>query len=326
MVWPLKKLIRVWSKRIPLPSASISFSDLPPSVQRADLEIQNRNGSVEHYYHFLLGYLIPLVEWYSFIAPRSDLRLRARSCAIMDRLTLELNIPGLEIVPKESLSIAANLLPNCDSAQTQVIKLQGFDHSSRYNGKRLSEAARKIHRMLAREVDKCRSAIFQNGDASPVVMIERCQPDQFYLFGAAEIPKSGSQRRSIRNYSDLVNALNSSGAHVISASLEEKSLAWQIALFEGADCIIAQHGAALANLVFCPPGTTLIEIIPRDLDTGFHDKECFVNLSRVLGIHHRFVHQEGSHSSVSVEELISIWSQTASLSNVKKSSSLHATP
>ena len=326
MVWRLKKLINSCSKRILSPSASISFSDLPPSVHRADLEIQNRNGSVEHYYHFLLGYLIPLVEWYSFIAPRSDLRVRARSCAIMDRLTLELNIPGLEIVPKESLSIAANLLPTCDSGQIQVIKLQGFDHSSRYNGKRLSESARKIHRMLAREVDKCRSAIFQNGDDSPVVMIERCQPDQFYISGAAEIPKSGSQRRSILNHADLVRALVSAGATVISVSLEGKSLAWQIALFQGARCIIAQHGAALANLVFCTPGTTLIEIMPRDLDVRSHERECFFNLSRELGIHHRFIHQEGSHSSVSVEELISKWSQSVPLFNEKKKSSYLAIP
>jgi hypothetical protein len=310
----LEKIIHVLKNRVHHSDPPITLSTLPASVQRVDLVLQNRSGSVEHYYHFLLGYLIPLVEWYSLIAPRSDLRLCAQSCAIMDHLTLELNIPGLEIVPKESLSIAVNILPTCDSGQTQVIKLQGFDHSAHYCGQRMSKAAGTIHRMLAREVDKCRSEIFQNGDASPVVMIERCQPDQFYLSGAAEIPKSGSQRRSILNYADLVRALVSAGANVISVSLEGKSLAWQIALFQGADCIIAQHGAALANLVFCPPGTTLIEIMPRDLDARFHDKECFSNLSRELGIPHRILLQEGSHSAVDLEGLISAWSQTASCS------------
>jgi hypothetical protein len=324
MVWRLKKLIRAWSKRILLPSASIS--DLPPFVHRVDLEIQNITGSVEHYYHFLLGFLIPLTDWHGLGMQKRNLEIRVRSCSMMDRLTRELNIPGLVIVPKDAIPMARIIGSILWGNRCRVVELRGLDHPSCYDGQRLREAARKIRERLARDVERCRAEIFKDGKTLPVVMIERRNPDPFYASSASEIPESGARRRSIRNYSDLVNALNSSGAHVISASLEEKSLAWQIALFEGADCIIAQHGAALANLVFCPPGTTLIEIMPRDLDAGFHDKECFVNLSRVLGIHHRFVHQEGSHSSVSVEDLISIWSQTTSLSNVKKSSSLHATP
>ena len=310
----LEKIIHDLKNRVHHSDPPITLSTLPASVQRVDLVLQNRSGSVEHYYHFLLGYLVPIIEWYDFIGSRTDLKLLARSCSIMDSLTLELNIPGLKLVPKESLSTASNLLPVSKNGEDWVIRLQGFDHPAHYCGRRMSKAAGTIHRMLAREVEKCRSEIFQNDDASPVVMIERSRPDPFYVSREAEIPTSGAQRRSILNYEDLVRALVSAGANVLSVSLEGKSLAWQIALFQGARCIIAQHGAALANLLFCSPGSSVIEILPKDLDARFHDKECFVKLCRELGIPHRILLQEGSHSAVDLGDLISAWSQMTSCS------------
>lgn len=43
---------------------------------------------------------------------------------------------------------------------------------------------------------------------------------------------------------------------------EDLSFRGQIELFAGAAAIVAPHGAGLANLVFCPPQTTVVEIFP----------------------------------------------------------------
>jgi capsular polysaccharide biosynthesis protein len=44
--------------------------------------------------------------------------------------------------------------------------------------------------------------------------------------------------------------------------LEGMSMLDQILLFQNAEFIISPHGAALANLLFCEPGTKVIELVP----------------------------------------------------------------
>ncbi|MCX2562002.1 glycosyltransferase family 61 protein [Acetobacter farinalis] len=56
--------------------------------------------------------------------------------------------------------------------------------------------------------------------------------------------------------------------------LERMDLETQIALFRQADCIVAPHGAGLANMVFARPGTRLLEL-NRLLDGQPHLRNCF---------------------------------------------------
>ncbi|OUJ06820.1 DUF563 domain-containing protein [Acetobacter malorum] len=56
--------------------------------------------------------------------------------------------------------------------------------------------------------------------------------------------------------------------------LEKMDLETQIALFRQADCILAPHGAGLANMVFARPGTKLLEL-NRLLDGQPHLRNCF---------------------------------------------------
>jgi capsular polysaccharide biosynthesis protein len=43
-------------------------------------------------------------------------------------------------------------------------------------------------------------------------------------------------------------------------TLEDMEVGMQAALFHSAHCIVAAHGSALANLVFCRPGTRVLEL------------------------------------------------------------------
>ncbi len=72
------------------------------------------------------------------------------------------------------------------------------------------------------------------------------------------ITRAGNKRRRVINESDVENTLKARGFHTISC--DNLSFQEQISIFSGAEAVIAPHGAALSNLVFCKPGTRVFEL------------------------------------------------------------------
>lgn len=66
-------------------------------MRRVHLTMRNRGGSVEHFYHYLFGYLIPLCHYLGVHpAGRPGARLLLRSCGPMDRILRELALSRLK--------------------------------------------------------------------------------------------------------------------------------------------------------------------------------------------------------------------------------------
>jgi len=88
------------------------------------------------------------------------------------------------------------------------------------------------------------------------------------LFSSQDDPGAGARRlyisrddapgRHVVNESDLLDALKPFGFEKI--LLSALSLREQIALFRTASVVVGTHGAGLSNLVFCKPGTHVLEI------------------------------------------------------------------
>ncbi len=72
------------------------------------------------------------------------------------------------------------------------------------------------------------------------------------------VRRQGNVSRKIVNEAELELSLKSRG--FISVDTASISVIEQIALFKGAETIISAHGSALTNLIFCSPGTSVIEI------------------------------------------------------------------
>ena len=70
-----------------------------------------------------------------------------------------------------------------------------------------------------------------------------------------------ASRRRIVNHDEVLVTLERHGFSEVPA--EGLSVAEQIALFAQAEAVIGVHGAGLANAVFSPPGTLLIELQPE---------------------------------------------------------------
>jgi capsular polysaccharide biosynthesis protein len=100
----------------------------------------------------------------------------------------------------------------------------------------------------------------------------------------APAPKPGKRiyiqrnsRRKIVNESEILPALLAHGFEIYNyPGVFEQQRA-----FSEAECVIGVHGADMANLAFCAPGTRVLEIVPTA-----HQFAFFTNLSGAAGLKH----------------------------------------
>lgn len=96
------------------------------------------------------------------------------------------------------------------------------------------------------------------------------------------ISRSGARRRRVSNEAEVVAALAPMGFEAV--RLEELSWAEQVACFRRAKVIVAPHGAGLANLAFCAPGTRVVEGFNRS-----HVNDCFWQIAALRGLDYQAV-------------------------------------
>ena len=78
------------------------------------------------------------------------------------------------------------------------------------------------------------------------------------------ISRKKASKRNVINEEELVTFLEGCGFQTV--ILESLSFLEQVALFSQAKVVIAPHGAGLTNVVFCNPGTKVVEIIPASIE------------------------------------------------------------
>jgi hypothetical protein len=68
--------------------------------------------------------------------------------------------------------------------------------------------------------------------------------------------------------------------------MENYTMCEQFRIFNEAHVIVAQHGAALSNIVFCGPQTIIVEITPE-----LGENNWYLNLAEFCGVKYVKVHQ-----------------------------------
>jgi Glycosyltransferase 61 len=89
-----------------------------------------------------------------------------------------------------------------------------------------------------------------------------------------------ASKRIFLNQEEILNALIPLGFK--SLYLEELSFEQQVQLFRQADCIVAAHGAGLANIIFSE-AATIIEIFAGEIFP------CYFQLSKTLGLNYCYL-------------------------------------
>jgi hypothetical protein len=258
------------------------------------LTIRNRYGSVQHYYHFLLGMLVPLVLRLEAQDPLDPAVFVVRSCGPLDRHLRAIEPAHLVIVDPETHEAMKSDPARSAGSSIVYEELQGHDDASgrAYDRSILTDAAAAIRRRLGEDIPRHPVGVELARPGPRVLFIGR-SVDPFYDTAEAEIRTSGAQRRSIPNFVDVSAALQQVFPDLQTLTLEQLSLAQQIACFETTDLVIAQHGAALANLLFSRPATKVPEILPP-----VRPVNCFGGLALTLGLGYRCLVQTGPHAIV----------------------------
>jgi len=265
------------------------------------LSLINRDGSVEHYFHFLLGFMIPLTLFHEKIIAHDIYKIYVRNCSLMDNHIKAIGLKDVIILDKflhRKIKLDKSIKPNYKPLK--FIKLYGYDDPDYYNYEQFCKARSLIEKRLYIDIKENNHILNNNiSKRNPnIVIVDRENPHPFYNSDECEVKGAGSIRRSIRNIDHIYKKISSLCPNTLLVTLANKSLAYQIALFQHADIIISQHGAALANLIWCKPNTTLIEIHPSDLGKKISNTNFFRNLAACMKIDYKRVDQKHIHSDV----------------------------
>ena len=110
------------------------------------------------------------------------------------------------------------------------------------------------------------------------------------------IDRNREKRRNLLNQDRLTAALRPLGFETVDPGVLDH--ADQVRLFSDAEAVVAVEGSALTNLIYCQPGTRVLEIRPDRLRFPF-----WIGLCKQLGLHHRGVigTTAGRHMHVTVD-------------------------
>lgn len=153
----------------------------------------------------------------------------------------------------------------------------------------------KIRYVDSRERFQIASAVFPSMDINVIA--------PWKVHGLRGLPFSGEQNqhrrlylsraraavRRIANENEISEVLRHRNFEIV----EAENLSWreQANLFAGASVIVAPHGAALANIVFCKPGTRVVEISTR---AGYRD--WYWQVAAVAGLSYEVLEAQRSGS------------------------------
>ncbi|WP_276357698.1 glycosyltransferase family 61 protein [Cohnella caldifontis] len=103
------------------------------------------------------------------------------------------------------------------------------------------------------------------------------------------VSRSKAQRRRMLNEDEIRLVLEERGFRTV--ILEELPFDEQIRIFASAKAVVAPHGAGLANLVFCPPGTQVVELFSPGYLWNY-----FAHICHQVGLGHYYLIGEYSVS------------------------------
>jgi len=234
------------------------------------------DGSVQQYYHFLLGYLAPILLW---LDKSGSKQITIRDCGPMNRWVER-------ILHREDVNVMpVGLFLHIFAGKLQpYVVLRGMDFPEEFSSKRLTRFKDLVLERL--EIDAPEPTLLS--------VIDRATTDTFYFTAESEIDLAGAARRSTPNLHAWVES-QGAGAHLHYFDPTHLVVDDQVLRFVQTRVLIGQHGAGLTNMVFMRPGGTVVEIQPPLPERAV---STFQDLARACGHEYIRVPQANVHSEI----------------------------
>lgn len=256
----------------------------------------NWQGSPEHFYHFMLGYFVPLALWQERSGERE---IAVRDCGPMN-VWFDLLRPGTDV----ELMPPGVMLERVLSHRQERVILHDWDNPTRFHHRSLT----RVRDLMATRV----ATPTEGGERPRITVLERRPNPEFFHNGAAETPGGGSGWRSVPNIDEIAEALAPLGTVQI-VDTAVMSPTEQVQLMHSTDLLVAQHGAGLSNMLWLPETAGVIELLPPLPPTI---DAIFSNLAAALRLGYRAVPQPDLHASMDADTVAA--AAGAVLSNSKE--------
>lgn len=242
-------------------------------------------GSVDHYYHFMVDFMLPLhlltkKDPHTRFAVRTqDIGMFATTLELVFSDHVEL-VDAEKEIPKNSDLFEMKfpgMNPKCVDVNPELIEGLKMDVYSKLN-------------------------IDTSIQPDRVLMIERLPPDGYFAEKSRH-KRSGAQLRSIINHDELFSQVESmlkKPLKISNVRLEKMPFEEQVDVFSKALIIIAQHGAGLLNQIWMRPETIVVELNTVDLNIKGLKRDHFRSMSKLKHQHYFWYKTESNFATVDV--------------------------
>ena len=237
-------------------------------------------GTPDRFYHFLLGYYVPLLLW--------QRRTNVRDIAVRDSGP---HNPWFKLLdPTTSVEIlpAGMMLERYLSHRQERIVLHDWDNPTRFHSKSLEIARSAALALLPKPSAEALEGLPQ------ITILERRPSLTHYRSGNSETLGGAAEWRSVPNIDAIASSLQTLGdVRVLdTAGLSPED---QVQELRRTDVLVGQHGAGLANMIWMKRGSCVVELLPTrppTIDKIFH------NLAAARQLAYQAIPQKSDHSAV----------------------------
>ena len=265
------------------------------------VKFHHPTGNLFHYCHFIVDGVLPILPVYLSYITTSEECEKTLTFVLED--CMENHFGGfqsmlLDIYPKLRLKYVPKSVMNSiyTIPPSEILTITGLTFGP-YRPSDISSFDGYIASLLSIPTPLPNPSFSQN----LVLCIERgFQPLSLPSKFGADLCDTGTRRRHLRNHSEAVQLLQrwakEKGLEFQNVKLEGMSWREQRTLFQRARLLFAQHGAGMANIVFCIANseTVILETSPCWV-------KCFENLAKVKNLRHHYI--QGNNSSCSIQSL-----------------------